>query len=114
MLAGDTSTKLIGKCTILPSSFTGGPRYMVQNYQDVVAIFRLGGCPNLFIIFTCNPKWPEIKYMVDFIPGQKPHHRPDIITRVFHIKLSQFINDVFENGHFGRAKAGTILKLTHI
>ena len=30
--------KAIGRRIVLPSTFTGGPRYMIQNYQDVMAL----------------------------------------------------------------------------
>jgi hypothetical protein len=46
--AGDNSTVAIGQRIILPSSFTVGPRHMVQNYQDAMAICRWAGCPDAF------------------------------------------------------------------
>uniref|UniRef100_A0A8C5PXT8 ATP-dependent DNA helicase n=1 Tax=Leptobrachium leishanense TaxID=445787 RepID=A0A8C5PXT8_9ANUR len=49
-----------GKAVILPSSFQGSPRNMLQNYQDAMAIVRKYGKPDFFITLTCNPKWPEI------------------------------------------------------
>ncbi|PIA31358.1 hypothetical protein AQUCO_05000027v1 [Aquilegia coerulea] len=90
---------------VLPSSFTGGPRYMVQNYQDAVAICRWAGSPDLFITFTCNSKWPEIEKYLELISGQKPDDRPDIVSRVFKIKLEQLMDDFCENHYFGRVKA---------
>ena len=60
VLRGDTNPKTVGKQIILPSSFTGSLRYMAQNYQDAMAICRKVGYPDLFITFTCNPKWSEI------------------------------------------------------
>ena len=58
----DTNIKAsyIGKQIILPSSFIGGPRHMHQLYQDSMSIIREFGKPDLFITFTCNPKWQEI------------------------------------------------------
>ncbi|XP_071695650.1 uncharacterized protein [Rutidosis leptorrhynchoides] len=50
---------------ILSSSFTGGARYMHQNYLDAMAIVRAYGYPDLFITFTCNPKWLEIVRFVE-------------------------------------------------
>ena len=38
VLRGDTNPITVGKRIVLPSSFTGSPRYMVQNYQDAMAI----------------------------------------------------------------------------
>ncbi|KAF8112811.1 hypothetical protein N665_0061s0020 [Sinapis alba] len=45
---------------LLPATFVGGPRYMKNMYLDAMAIFKYFGFSNLFITFTCNPKWPEI------------------------------------------------------
>ncbi|KAL8137863.1 hypothetical protein V2J09_003864 [Rumex salicifolius] len=53
-----------GKRVILPSSFIGGPRYMMQNYQDAMEIYKHHGYPDLFVTFTCNPKWYEITRFV--------------------------------------------------
>ena len=84
---GNKNTSLIGKQVILPSSFTGGSRYLTENYKDAMAICSWAGFPDLFITFTCNPKWPEIarfcsKHNLD------PSDRPDILTRMFHLKLN--------------------------
>uniref|UniRef100_A0A2N9HI08 ATP-dependent DNA helicase n=1 Tax=Fagus sylvatica TaxID=28930 RepID=A0A2N9HI08_FAGSY len=79
---GDTTPSSVGKRIVLPSSFTGSPRYMIQNYQDAMAICRWAGYPDLFITFTCNPKWPEIETFLSLIPGQRPEDRPDIIARL--------------------------------
>jgi hypothetical protein len=82
----------IGKLIILPSSFQGSPRYMQQNYQDAMAMVRKFGRPDLFITFTCNPTWPEI---VNALQGrERPENRPDIVVRVFKIKLSELLNDL--------------------
>ncbi|GAU25167.1 hypothetical protein TSUD_150660 [Trifolium subterraneum] len=64
VVRGDTIAAATGKQIVLPSSFTGGPRYMVQNYQDAMAICRTFGNPDIFLTFTANPKWPEVKYML--------------------------------------------------
>ncbi len=61
IVAGDTSAVAIGQRIILPSSFTVGPRHMVQNYQDAMAICRWAGCSDAFVTFTCNPQWLEIR-----------------------------------------------------
>jgi len=61
IVAGDTSVGAIEHKIILPFSFTVGPRHMVQNYQDAMAICRWAGCPDAFVTFICNPQWLEIK-----------------------------------------------------
>ena len=52
VVRGDTSRKSLGKRILLPATFTGGPRYMIQNYQNAMAVCRWVGNPNLFITFT--------------------------------------------------------------
>ncbi|XP_062206116.1 uncharacterized protein LOC133907991 [Phragmites australis] len=67
-----------------------------------MAICRWAGYPNLFITFTCNAKWPEIQYMLDETGSkQKPADRPEIIDRVFMIKLRELLRDIVEGKHFG-------------
>ncbi len=101
---GDTSVVAIGEKIILPSSFTLGPRHMVQNYQDAMAIYRWAGCPNAFVTFSYNPQWLEIKRALLF--GQQPQDRSDLVTRVFKIKLKEMINDIHKNHILGRTIAG--------
>ncbi|KAK9725260.1 hypothetical protein RND81_05G132400 [Saponaria officinalis] len=83
------------------SHILGCLRYMQQNYQDAMAICRWFGNPHLFITFTANPKWPEIKYMLDHIEGQKAEDRPDIIARVFKMKLKQLMHCLTKEHYFG-------------
>ncbi|GJW66905.1 ribonuclease H-like domain-containing protein [Tanacetum coccineum] len=68
---GDTSEVGLGKRIVLPRSFTGSPRYIMQNYQNVMALFRAYDNPDLVITFTSNPKWPEIAKMLAYFHGQK-------------------------------------------
>ncbi|KAH0712137.1 hypothetical protein KY289_008096 [Solanum tuberosum] len=87
IVRGDSDCSLVGKTVILPSSHTGGPRYRAQNYQDAMAICRWAGNPDLFLTFTCNPKWPEINEMLRLIDQSDNDNRVDIVCRVFQIKL---------------------------
>ncbi len=61
IIAGDNDVFAIELRIILPFFFTGGPRHMVQNYQDAMAICRRARYPDVFVTFTFNPQWPEIK-----------------------------------------------------
>jgi hypothetical protein len=97
--AGDTDTTTLGRKIVLPSSFTGGPRFMVQLYQDAMAICRSFGLPSYFITFTCNPNWPEIQ--AELLPRQIATDRPDLVTRVFRMKLSVLIKDLMKDEVFG-------------
>ncbi|CAH1768755.1 9884_t:CDS:2, partial [Entrophospora sp. SA101] len=72
---GDTGTtqhrKFVSHRILLPASFIGSPRDMIQQYQDAMALLRAGK-PDLFITMTCNPNWMEIQ------AGQKAQDQPDI------------------------------------
>ncbi|KAL7605791.1 uncharacterized protein LOC111883552 [Lactuca sativa] len=101
---GSTDISNVGQRVILPSSFTGGARYMMQNYLDVMSLCKWFGCPDFFITFTCNPKWPEVQRFLKDTPLH-PEDRPDILCRLFKIKLDVFIKDLRENEIFGKIQA---------
>nr|XP_049460965.1 uncharacterized protein LOC120947674 [Anopheles coluzzii] len=81
-----------GTRVILGPSFVGSNRYMRAQYQDAMAIVRALGKPDLFITVTCNPKWPEITQCL--LPRQQAPDRPDVIVRVFRLKLKAILNDL--------------------
>ncbi|KAK9068544.1 hypothetical protein SSX86_012659 [Deinandra increscens subsp. villosa] len=98
---GDTHGRNIGKRIILPSSFTGGPRYMYKHYQDALAICRVHGNPQYFITFTCNANWPEIQRELNKTPLLSAQDRADLIARVFEMKVDSFILFLKEERPFG-------------
>lgn len=108
---GITSGSSVGQRIILPASFTGGPRYLYQNYQDSIAICRKYGCPDLFVTFTSNPAWPEVREALARIPGQKPSDRADIVNRVFKMKLNILMDDIKKREFFGPINAGNTFLL---
>jgi len=100
--AGD-SLDNYGKKVILPSSFTRGPRYRQQRFQDSMAIVREYGKPDLFITMTANPAWDEIKDSL--LPNQKPKDRPDIVNRIFYLKVKHLLHLVRTKEVFGPISA---------
>jgi hypothetical protein len=94
----------IGQTVVrLPASFVGSARFYQQLYLDALALPRRFGKPDLFITVTCNPKWPEIGLALP--AGAKWQDHPDIVSRVFMLKLKCIIDD-FKNGQiFGVLKA---------
>ncbi|CAB4477605.1 unnamed protein product [Rhizophagus irregularis] len=93
----------IGKKIILSSSFTNSERYMQQLYQDFMSIVREFGKPDLFVTVTCNPNWPEITN--ELLPNQQASDRPDLVTRVFKLKLKSITHDLFIKGVLGKVIA---------
>jgi hypothetical protein len=69
-----------------------------------MAICRWAGYPDVFVTFTCNPQWLEIRRAL--LLGQQPEDRPDLVIRVFKIKLKDLINDIHKNHILGRTIAG--------
>ncbi|KAL7551229.1 hypothetical protein ACHAWF_014413 [Thalassiosira exigua] len=83
---GAAALQNTGKCVVLPSSFTGGDRYMHQQLMDTLALCQRFGWPHIFSTMTTNPDWPEIKQHLK--PGQTVLDRPDLVARVFKLKKS--------------------------
>ena len=85
----------IGRPVVLASSIVGGPRYNRQLYYDGMAIVRKQGKADLFITFTANANWPEVKAALNASGGGcTPQERYDIISRVFKLKLAQLMADL--------------------
>ena len=60
-----------------------------------MAICRKYGRPHLFITMTTNSKWSEI---VDSLEeNEEASDRPDIVARVFNLKLNELIKDLKDN-----------------
>ena len=57
------------------------------------------GKPSLFITFTANPKWAEIQE--ELFPGQTAGDRPDLVAKVFHLKLRDLLNQIKQKQVFG-------------
>ena len=95
----------VGRRVVLPASYPGSPRHMQGNYLDALAMVRVLGKPDDLITFTANPSWPEI--LAALRPGQSPHDRPDIVARVFHLKLQALLHDLVAEGVLGKAVGWT-------
>jgi len=108
-LRGETDPSNTGRRVILPSTFVGGPRYMMQNYQDAMAICGWIGYPDLFITFTCNHKWPEV---LDYLKKHNlsPEDRPDLSSRIFKLKLDHLIKEIKKGEIFGEVRASKLFK----
>ncbi|XP_052107741.1 uncharacterized protein LOC127740617 isoform X1 [Arachis duranensis] len=104
LVRGEANAVATGQRIILPSSFTGGPRYMFNNCKDAFAICKYAGYPSFFITITCNPEWDEIKRLLRGTRF-KAEDRPDILARIFSIKLGELITDFKQGRFFGKITA---------
>lgn len=105
---GDSDTSNVGKGVILPAGFVGSKRYMQQNFQDALAVCRYIGHPDIFLTMTCNPLWDKIQKMMEFVPGCFAPNCPDIISRVFRLKLDQLMEDIKNKAYFGKCIGGNV------
>ncbi|KAF8113549.1 hypothetical protein N665_0048s0010 [Sinapis alba] len=98
---GNSDLAIDGNRIIIPSSFTGGPRYMHQMYLDAMSVCKYIGFPDLFITFTCNPKWSELsRYLKKY--NLKSEDRPDLCCRLFKIKLDSLMDDLTKKHLLGK------------
>ena len=72
---------------------------MQMNYQDALAMVREYGKPDYFVTITANPAWPEIAE--NLAPGEHAVNRPELVARVFALKLKALLKDLTENGVLG-------------
>jgi hypothetical protein len=101
-IANDGNASNLGQLVILPSTFTGSPRHMHEYTQDAMTYVRNYGRPDLFVTFTCNPKWEDIQQ--ELLLGQASSDRHDLLARVFRQKLIKLINIVTKSHVFGATR----------
>ena len=68
-----------------------------------MTIVRQYGKPDIFLTCTANPNWPEI--LDNLLPNQSGSDRPDIVSRVFHLKLKELLHDLLERNALGHVSA---------
>ncbi|XP_054083761.1 uncharacterized protein LOC114804961 [Zeugodacus cucurbitae] len=79
------------------------PRFMNEKSQDAMTYVKKFGRPDLFITFTYNSEWTEIK--IELLPNQHSYDRHDLVSRVFHLKLKKMIDLLTKKNIFGPSKA---------
>lgn len=83
----------------LVNHFKGSPKNMQKRYDDAMSIVGDIGNPDIFVTFTCNPDWIEIKDNI--FPGQSAADRPDLVARVFKLKLEELMRYIQASNTFG-------------
>lgn len=101
-ITNDGNVVDIGQMVILPATFTGSQRHM----HDAMSYVRAYGRPDLFLTFTCNPTWQEIKE--ELLVGQTSTDRHDLTARVFKQKLSKLM-EIITKGNISYLWRETLL-----
>ena len=92
----------IGEWIILPGTHYCSPRWYQNCFQDGMALVRSFGKPHLFLTFTANAKWPEIQAALE--KNEYSYDRPDIVNRMFFMKLQVLMEDIRNSEILGRNK----------
>ncbi|CDY47315.1 BnaAnng08890D [Brassica napus] len=105
--SGNQDSTKCGKRIVLPSTYVGGARYMREKYMDAMAVCQTFGYPELFITFTCNPKWPDITRHLQQ-RRLKSEDRADILSRVFKMNLDSLIFEIHNKNLFGSSRGSKL------
>jgi hypothetical protein len=90
----------VGQRIVLPASFRGSPCFMMQAYQDAMAIMQSKGISDVFLTFTCNPSWQEIIAKLE--PNQIASDRPHLVAHVFQMKVKTLLKGVAKLRSFAK------------
>ena len=86
---------------------------MHQMYLDAMTICKYHGFPDLFITFTCNPKWAELKRYFDQY-NLRSEDRPELCCRLFKVKLDSLMDDLTKKHWLGKTVSGSFLKFQNL
>ena len=84
----------LGNIYLASKHWKGSKKHMQQAYADASAIFAKIGSPHLFLTWTGNPNWPEIKGLLQ--QGQSFVNLPMHVTRIFWTKFEELMKDITE------------------
>ena len=98
----DGNVNNVGRMTILQATYIGSPRHIHEYVQDAMLYVKHYGRPDLFVTFTCNPQWSEIKRKLLHSPT--PVDRHDITARVFKAKLKSLMNFLIKHRVYGQVR----------
>lgn len=84
---------------------------MQQNFQDSITVCKEYGHHDLFITLIYNPKWVEIQRSVIASGSQDASVCPELVARVFKMKLDSMMSDLTKKDFIGRVLAGCAIKL---
>ena len=82
----------------LPDSFTDSRRALQTKARNVLEIVSRRKRPNIFITLTFNTDWREVKESIP--PGDSAYRHPEIVARVFKLKLQKFLKNLKDGKYF--------------
>jgi len=76
---------------------------MQKLFHDSMVLVKVLGKRDLFVTMIYNPTWREILDELEL--GQSPLERPDIVVRVFELKLKAMIEEITQKNVMGETIA---------
>lgn len=77
----------------------------MQSYLDTMVICRWIDYPDPFLTSTCNPRWPEIKYLLHEVGHTNNDSQVQAMCKVFTIKLNELLHDLKHKQYFNKTVA---------
>ncbi|XP_031333809.1 uncharacterized protein LOC116163816 [Photinus pyralis] len=99
------NNKKLGKVIRLSSRMVGSPAWYQQKFHDAMALFQRKGKATFMVTSTGNPWWKEVRQHL--MRGQKATDRPDIVNRVFFVKINKMRHLIEDKHIFGKVNAFT-------
>uniref|UniRef100_A0A1I7T222 ATP-dependent DNA helicase n=1 Tax=Caenorhabditis tropicalis TaxID=1561998 RepID=A0A1I7T222_9PELO len=101
--------KKLGMLVTMPSTVPGTSKYQKELVMSAVTISNTLGNPHLFITFTGNPMWPEIKREC---AANKCDWSdiPEFVNRVFKRKFELFLEDVIGKSKKSSKHRGKLMR----
>jgi hypothetical protein len=101
--AGEVRAAKVGRRVVLPRNFVGSERAVKAHFLDAMTLVQRFRKPDYFVTMTCNPYWEEVTK--EFLPGQTPQDRLELVARVYRAKLQNFHDRLIKKKHFGEVLA---------
>ena len=83
----------------LPAGVNGSLRKSRMQVNNAMKLVDVYGKASFFITLTTNPNWPDIQRHL--LRNQTAYDRPDIVNRVFKIKLAGIMTNIRSGKYFG-------------
>ncbi|XP_074363217.1 uncharacterized protein LOC141703666 [Apium graveolens] len=99
---GDHDPMHVGKAVILPASFTGSQRYMSQ-YLRIHWRYVMQLVIHPISHHDLQLKVARDTRMLKLLPNVDPVDAPDIVSRVFKLKLDQLLDLIKRKNYFGKS-----------
>ena len=87
--------------TCMSPGHVGSDKWHEHKCKDAIALQVAHGHPTCLVTTTMDPNAAEVAPLLE--PGQTPSGRPEVLARVFKMRLAQLESDLLDTGILGKA-----------